>query len=342
VVAAADKERALKLLRDHHEEPVVVGGLTDRKASAPALEVEGADGAWLMLPELGVSLPFPEVLSSLQDPWTISRKKLVALGGREEVTTLPALAQALALPASAAELCAVVSPYADSSVLTHARNVGIKDVVLGAGKFTSTDFFCDGLDMEEKEPELSRGYDDDVSAATDFSRRLDELMSSMAADYLVILDDMDLTLLTRQLLQRYTGKILIVHASLLPAFPGPAPIQAALRSGVCITGCTVSFAAPSAALGAKSCHGPMILQEATKVHANDTVASLRARLVAECETFCVSRAVQLVASGSVALRADDGGFSLGRSASFTEAASDEMLGSSLTGATLELRDALNV
>jgi len=116
----------------------------------------------------------------------------------------------------------------------------------------------------------------------------------------------------------------VVHASLLPAFPGPGPIEAALRSGVCITGATVSFAAPPASLGANNMHGPMILQEATKVHSTDNVAALRQRVVAECENKALSKAVQLVASGSVVLRHDDVGFSLGRSASFTEIAADEM------------------
>jgi len=343
VVAAADRERAMQALRDLHEEPVLVGELGSRKADSLPLEVEGADLAWLMLPELGASLPFPEVLSSLQDPWTISRKKVVVLGGREEVSPLQALVQALALPASAADLSAFVCPYPDSPLLAHARNMGLQATVLGKGQFASTEFYCEGLegldsgageDAEGGGPAPGTGADDGAgqgssSISADFSRQFDELMTSLTPDFIVVLDDVDRTLLTRQLLQRYMGRVLLVHASLLPAFPGPCPIEAALRAGVCITGCTVSFAAPPSSLGAEHRHGPVILQEATKVHANDTASTLRARLVAECEAAALSRAVQLVASGSVVLKSDDGGYSLGRSASFTEAASDDMLGGGL-------------
>jgi folate-dependent phosphoribosylglycinamide formyltransferase PurN len=332
VVAAADKERVLQTLRDHHEEPMLVGELGNRKADSLPLEVEGADLAWLMLPELGASLPFPEVLSSLQDPWTISRKKVVVLGGREEVSPLQALVQALALPASAADLSAFVSPYPDSPLLAHARNMGLQAIVLGKGQFASTEFYCEGLDLDAGEdPAPGTGADDGAgqgssSISADFSRQFDELMTSLAPDFVVVLDDVDRTLLTRQLLQRYMGRVLLIHASLLPAFPGPCPVEAALRAGVCITGCTVSFAAPPSSLGAEHRHGPVILQEATKVHANDSAYTLRARVVAECEAAALPRAVQLVASGSVVLRSDDAGYSLGRSASFTEAASDDMMG----------------
>jgi phosphoribosylaminoimidazole synthetase len=334
VVAAADKERVLQTLRDHHEEPMLVGELGNRKADSLPLEVEGADLAWLMLPELGASLPFPEVLSSLQDPWTISRKKVVVLGGREEVSPLQALVQALALPASAADLSAFVSPYPDSPLLAHARNMGLQAIVLGKGQFASTEFYCEGLDLDAGEdPAPGTGADDGAgqgssSISADFSRQFDELMTSLAPDFVVVLDDVDRTLLTRQLLQRYMGRVLLIHASLLPAFPGPCPVEAALRAGVCITGCTVSFAAPPSSLGAEHRHGPVILQEATKVHPNDTACTLRARLVAECEAAALPRAVQLVASGSVVLKTDDAGYSLGRSASFAEAAndSDDMFG----------------
>jgi folate-dependent phosphoribosylglycinamide formyltransferase PurN len=347
VVAAADKERVLQTLCDHHEEPMVVGELGHRKADSLPLEIEGSDLAWLMLPELGASLPFPEVLSSLQDPWTISRKQVVVLGGREEVSPLQALSQALALPASAADLSAFVSLYPDSPLLAHARNVGLQAIVLGEGQFASTEFYCEGLDLdvgaascpEDAGCGLAPGTGadsragQDCSISVDFSRQFDELMTSLAPDLIVVLDDVDKTLLTRQLLQRYAGRVLVIHASLLPAFPGPYPIEAAISAGVCITGCTVSFAAPPSTLGAACRHGPMILQEAVKVSANDTACSLRARLVAECEAAALSRAVQLVASGSVVLESGDAGYSLGRSASFAEAVADDVM----DAGTIQLR-----
>mmetsp|Transcript_96582 Transcript_96582/g.259707 ORF Transcript_96582/g.259707 Transcript_96582/m.259707 type:complete len:159 (+) Transcript_96582:3-479(+) len=150
-------------------------------------------------------------------------------------------------------------------------------------------------------------------------------MDELQAELLVVMDDVDSSLLTKAFVQRRAGKILLCHASLLPAFAGPSPIEAALRAGVCVTGCTVSFAVPPS-LGLRgNYHGPQILQEPIRIESNDTTVTLRQRLVTECEAPALPRALQLVASGSVALRCDDEGYGLGRSASFSEAASAGML-----------------
>jgi len=337
ICAPECEDKVLKLLGDMHEEPMVVGRLVPCASGAPRVEVEGAQGSWLMLPELGVSLPFPEVLSSLQDPWTVSRMRVMVLAGNEDVTPVQALLSATKLPASAAALVAVASAYPEANALMLARSAGVKEVVLGDGRFTNSDFFCDGLDDDlggAATADAGAGGADhgadgvgghSKNAAADFSANLEKEMEAVQAELLVVLDDVDPTLLTRSFHQHRAGKVLVVHASLLPAFPGPSPIEAALRAGVCVTGCTVSFAVPPS-LGAKgNCYGPQILQEPVRIAACDTAASLRQRVVTQCETPVLPRALQLVASGSVALRHDEGGFGLGRSASFTEAASQGML-----------------
>mmetsp|Transcript_56347 Transcript_56347/g.159937 ORF Transcript_56347/g.159937 Transcript_56347/m.159937 type:complete len:1764 (-) Transcript_56347:90-5381(-) len=333
VVAAENAERVMDLLHQEREEPVLVGELVARSPGSHVMEVEGAEGAWLMLPELGVSLPFPEVLSSLQDPWTVSRMRVMVLAGGEEVSPLQALLQATAVPASAASLVGVTSPNPGSPSLRLARAAGVKDFVLGDGKFTAQDFFCDGLD-DLGAAEVDSGADEsagpgcrDLTAATDFSAQLQKAMESVQAELLVILDDVDPTLLTRSFLSSNMGRVVVLHASLLPSFPGVAPIEAALRSGVCITGCTVCFAVPPPTIGA-GYYGPQVLQETLRIAAGDTAFTLRQRLVQECEAPALPRAVQLIASGSVVLRHDDAGYGLGRSASFSEAASEGMLASS--------------
>jgi len=304
VVAAGSLPQVLEVLREQREEPVVVGELVQRAPGAGPMEVEGAEGAWLMLPELGVSLPFPEVLSSLHDPWTVSRMRVLVLAGSEEVSPLQALLQATSLPASAAALVAVASPDPQNSALRLARSAGIKELVLGGGRLKESPTACD------------------------FSDALQEAIESLQAELLLVLDDVESTLLTRSFLSRHAGRVAVVHASLLPAFPGPAPIEAALNSGVCVTGCTVCFAVPPVSLGAgKYCFGPQILQETVRIAAGDTPAALRARVVAECEVPAVPRALLSISSRSVALRHDDGVYGLGRSASFTEAAAWEMLAS---------------
>lgn len=330
VVSPQDVSQVMTILQEHHEEPVVVGELAPRAHGDQPVEIEGAEGAWLMLPELGVSLPFPEVLSSLQDPWTVSRMRVLVLAGSEELSPIQALVHALSVPASAAELVAVTSPHPDSPAVALAAAAGAKTLLLGDGHFAASDFFCDGLDEQKCSP-AEAGAGEARNATADFCAHLEEMLDSTRAELLLVLDDMDVTLLSRAFLQKRIGRVLLVHASLLPAFPGPAPVEAAIRSQVCITGCTVSFAVAPETIGSRFCHGPQILQEAIPVTSTDTVTTLRSRIVSQCESLVVPRAVQLVASGSVALRHDDGGYGLGRSTSFSEAASEGMLSHSVSG-----------
>ena len=58
--------RVKRPLRKMDEEACVIGELGKRSDGQPQTHIDGAESCWLMLPELGVSLPFPQVLSSLQ------------------------------------------------------------------------------------------------------------------------------------------------------------------------------------------------------------------------------------------------------------------------------------
>merc|ERR1712241_1616057 len=112
-------------------------------------------------------------------------------------------------------------------------------------------------------------------------------MESLQAELLVVLDDVDSRLLTRSFITIHAGRIAVVHASLLPAFPSTNPIFDALCAGVCITGCTVAFAVPPSIDANTHCYGPQILQEPIRIAPEDSLATLRARLVAECESSIV-------------------------------------------------------
>ena len=79
-------------------------------------------------------------------------------------------------------------------------------------------------------------------------------------------------LLTQSFLDRFPGRIVNVHPSLLPAFPGTTPIEDALAAGVSETGVTVHFVDE----GVDS--GPVILQERIRVDERDTADTLRERL----------------------------------------------------------------
>jgi phosphoribosylglycinamide formyltransferase-1 len=73
-------------------------------------------------------------------------------------------------------------------------------------------------------------------------------------------------------LTRFEGKIINLHPSLLPSFPGLDAIGQALRRGVKITGCTVHYVTSDVD------GGPIIDQAAVRVEEDDTLESLAARV----------------------------------------------------------------
>lgn len=79
--------------------------------------------------------------------------------------------------------------------------------------------------------------------------------------------------LTSGFLKAFSGKVINIHPSLLPAFPGVDAQKQAFEYGVKITGCTVHFVDD----GVDS--GPIIAQSAVEVLAHDTEESLRARIL---------------------------------------------------------------
>lgn len=72
---------------------------------------------------------------------------------------------------------------------------------------------------------------------------------------------------------RYRGKLMNVHPSLLPAFPGLDTHTRALREGVKIHGCTVHF------VNSRVDHGPIIIQSAVQVLPDDTEETLAGRVL---------------------------------------------------------------
>jgi phosphoribosylglycinamide formyltransferase-1 len=92
------------------------------------------------------------------------------------------------------------------------------------------------------------------------------------------------------LLDAFPNRILNIHPSLLPAFPGVDGQRQALEHGVRITGATVHL------VSAELDNGPIILQSAVPVHDDDTVESLSARILAE-EHRLYPEAIQMVLDG---------------------------------------------
>ena len=90
----------------------------------------------------------------------------------------------------------------------------------------------------------------------------------------------------------YRNRILNIHPSLLPAFPGLHVHERVIESGARFSGCTVHF------VRAELDSGPIVLQTAVPVHANDTAESLAARVLnVEHEAF--AQAVQWFAEGRI-------------------------------------------
>lgn len=97
-------------------------------------------------------------------------------------------------------------------------------------------------------------------------------------------------LLSPYFVQAFRGRILNIHPSLLPAFPGLESQRQALEHGAKFAGCTVHFVDEN--LDA----GPIILQSAVPVRDDDTVESLSERILAE-EHRIYSQAVRIVLEG---------------------------------------------
>jgi len=122
VVGEDDVEDVMEKLKEMHEQPCVIGELVEYQDNHEAVHIEEAETSWLMLPELGVSLPFPQVLSSLQDPCTVTQVKALVLAGSASVAPLEALLDAAEVRSYPARIAAVVSTDKNSNAFTCARS----------------------------------------------------------------------------------------------------------------------------------------------------------------------------------------------------------------------------
>ena len=97
-------------------------------------------------------------------------------------------------------------------------------------------------------------------------------------------------ILSPAFIARFENRLLNIHPSLLPAFPGLKTHARALAEGVKIHGCTVHF------VTTQLDHGPIVIQAAVPVVADDTVDSLAARVLAQ-EHRIYPQAVRWFAEG---------------------------------------------
>ena len=106
-----------------------------------------------------------------------------------------------------------------------------------------------------------------------FDAALAECIDGFAPDLVVLAGFM--RILSDGFVRHYSGRLMNIHPSLLPCFPGLHTHQRALDEGVRIHGCTVHFVTPTLD------HGPIIIQAAVPVLDGDTEETLAARILVQ-------------------------------------------------------------
>jgi phosphoribosylglycinamide formyltransferase-1 len=183
----------------------------------------------------------------------------VLISGRG--SNLAALIEGCARPAAAAEIALVIANRADAEGLRHAEAADIAREVIDHRAFAAREGF------ERAMTEVLEAHDIELVCLAGFMR-----------------------VLSPWFVARWRDRLLNIHPSLLPAFPGLDTHRRALAAGVRFSGCTVHF------VRAELDAGPIVVQAVVPVHAEDSAETLAARVL-EAEHRCYPLALELVASG---------------------------------------------
>jgi phosphoribosylglycinamide formyltransferase-1 len=127
-------------------------------------------------------------------------------------------------------------------------------------------------------------------------RALGDWLEERRVDLVVLAGFMEL--LGSEFIRRFEGRIVNVHPSLLPSFPGLRPVEQALEHGVKVIGVTVHF------VDQRVDSGPIILQEPLPLPYSRDIAEIE-QGVHEIEHRLLPRAVRLIASGAVRVDPDN-------------------------------------
>ena len=176
-------------------------------------------------------------------------------------TNLQALLDEVHAPGGPIEIVGVASSRGDAPGLERARRAGVETAV----------FEIDGERSER-------------------DRTLGDWLDSHGVDLVVLAGFMEL--LGADFIERFAGRIVNVHPSLLPAFPGLRAIEQAVEQGVKVTGVTVHFVDEGIDSGA------IVLQEALELPYPARIAEIEER-VHGVEHRLLPRAVRLIAAGRV-------------------------------------------
>ena len=197
----------------------------------------------------------------------MKRRVAILISGRGSNMAAPI--QAASAENFPAEIAVVISNRADAPGLQKARAAGVPTVVVESKPF--------GRDRTAFEATLQGELD----------RHGIELVCLGGF----------MRLFTADFVKRWYGRMLNIHPSLLPSFPGLDPHGQALRAGVKISGATVHFVIP------ETDAGPILMQGAVAISDHDTVDTLSERIL-EVEHRIYPEALRLLASGRVRLDGD--------------------------------------
>ncbi len=144
-----------------------------------------------------------------------------------------------------------------------------------------------------------------------FEQALDERLAAHGIELICLAGFM--RILTPWFVERWLGRLINIHPSLLPSFPGTHTHERALEAGVRLHGCTVHFVEPEVDAG------PIIAQAAIPVLPGDTPEHLAGRVLVQ-EHLLYPRALALVAGGAVRWQAGRAEFGPGADATSPDAA----------------------
>jgi phosphoribosylglycinamide formyltransferase-1 len=197
----------------------------------------------------------------------MKRRVAILISGRG--SNMAALIDAARLADFPAEIAVVISNRGDAHGLVRASESGVATVAIESKRF--------GKDRA--------GFEAALQAQLDQHRV--ELICLAGF----------MRLLTAEFVQRWYGRMLNIHPSLLPSFQGLEPQAQALRAGVKISGATVHFVIP------ETDAGPILMQGAVAVGDDDTPETLAARILA-VEHRIYPDALRLLAGGGIWLDGD--------------------------------------
>jgi len=189
----------------------------------------------------------------------------IAILGSGKGTNAQAILDAIAAGRLHGRVVCVLADVADALILDRARRAGVPAEFISAAPFKTK---LDG-EGEQRYLEALRRYGAGVVVLAGFMR-----------------------IIKGGLLSAFPNRVINIHPSLLPAFPGMEAWKQALEYGVKVTGCTVHI------VDAGTDTGPIILQKTVPVLDNDTPETLHARIQTQ-EHVALPEALQLLAEGRV-------------------------------------------